>query len=42
MSNLPGVYDFQAKRPHSDWRGPETFKVGMSWRLYHLRTERDA
>ncbi|OGD75269.1 MAG: hypothetical protein A2Y64_04295 [Candidatus Coatesbacteria bacterium RBG_13_66_14] len=42
MSNLPGVYDFKGKKPHPDWRGPETFEVGMSWRLYHLTSGREA
>ena len=40
MSNLAGVYDFKGNRPHPDWSGPESFEVGMSWRLYHLNAGR--
>jgi hypothetical protein len=42
MSDLAGVYDFKGNRPHPDWRGPEAFEVGMSWRLYHLTSGRGA
>ncbi|MCX7022616.1 MAG: hypothetical protein NTW26_10175 [bacterium] len=40
MSDLAGVYDFKGNRPNPDWRRPESFEVGMSWRLFHFTAGR--